>query len=169
MTAEEFDQLYQDTLQKMEAYAQTQQTEDQQANARHQIHHLKINHDFFKHGLVELGRKYHLCNVCGMIELCSYTEPTKTQLQETGLCFHCNHWNQIAAVMKPHYLIVKGCLYRDGGNKPNERRDFLGFGGHVWKIKHSDGRTWETNNLWHDGTIPHEYRTQLPDNAEFLP
>lgn len=48
-------------------------------------------------------------------------------------------------------------------------RDGLGFGGHRWHFRMSDGREIITHNLWHQGSIPIEYRDQLPDNATLVP
>jgi len=35
-------------------------------------------------------------------------------------------------------------------------------------IKFRDGRSVTSTNLWCQGTIPLQYRDELPDNAEFV-
>lgn len=54
------------------------------------------------------------------------------------------------------------------GDKNNAPRSFKGYGGAKWKIKFHDGREVETDNLWHNGTIPPALREFMPDNAEFV-
>jgi hypothetical protein len=44
-----------------------------------------------------------------------------------------------------------------------------GFGGHPFGIEFFDGRRVTTRNLWHQGTVPPQYRDRYPDNARFVP
>lgn len=63
-------------------------------------------------------------------------------------------------------IVVKGVHYRIGST-PYPKRG-LGFGGSHWKIRmHATNEIIDTCDLWHQGTIPEEYRQVLPDNASF--
>jgi hypothetical protein len=42
-----------------------------------------------------------------------------------------------------------------------------GFGGQRFVIRFFNGREVTTCNLWHQGTIPAQFRGRLPDNAHF--
>jgi hypothetical protein len=81
------------------------------------------------------------------------------------LCFHCNYWRKLAALaVDPISVRVNGVHYQIGpANEP-----FPGFGGRRFKISFHDGRVVETCNLWHQGTIPGEWRSELPDNARMV-
>lgn len=67
---------------------------------------------------------------------------------------------------------VKGNHYQFGTPILADRttyRGMLGFNGHIWKVKFFDDRPQIiTNNLWHQGKIPDEFKDKLPDNAEFV-
>jgi hypothetical protein len=43
-----------------------------------------------------------------------------------------------------------------------------GYGGAKWRVQFLDGREVETSNLWHQGTVPEQYRRYLPDNAVLI-
>jgi hypothetical protein len=45
---------------------------------------------------------------------------------------------------------------------------FRGHGGRRFDIEFFDGRTATTRNLWHQGTVPAEWRYRYPDNARFV-
>jgi len=45
---------------------------------------------------------------------------------------------------------------------------FRGHSGRKFTIRFDDGRTVTTTNLWSQGTIPEEFKSDLPDNARFL-
>lgn len=167
MTNEEFEQMYAESLTRIDAWIATQKTEKQIFSAQGRKRHVEMNHTFFKH-CVTKGERLHLCKHCGMLEAGNYIEPIKTRLRENGLCFFCDNWEQTVKQVDPDRLIIDGHIYGDGGNQPNHSRPhLLGFGGHKWKIER-DGKVWETNNLWSGFTIPEEYRSALPDNARFV-
>lgn len=158
-------QIYEKALISLDAYIATQVTEKQISGAKHQKHHLEINKNYFIYNLIK-GEAYVVCKHCGTIEFGRYFEPIGSRLLETSVCFHCDHWEQIAAKPKKNLLVIDGSTYTDGGHSIG-RKDFLGFGGHLWTIKQGN-KTWQTNNLWHGGTIPNEFRDRLSDNAEFV-
>lgn len=62
---------------------------------------------------------------------------------------------------------VNGKHYMDGGSTElTSSRN--GFGGSLFRVKFHDGRYLETNNMWHQGTIPDHFKERLPDNAVFV-
>lgn len=166
MDEQQFEEMYKKSLSLLDAYIATQQTNEQIADAKHHKHHVEINKNYLKSRALS-GEHLHICKTCGSIESATFTEPSKSQLIENGTCFHCNHWQQLAKEQDKTRLIINGQTYKDGGNSPKSRSDFLGFGGRKWKIE-QDGVVFETNNLWSGGTIPNEYRYLLPDNAKFI-
>ena len=81
-------------------------------------------------------------------------------------CFKKHYWNQIVKEKEEH-IVINGVCYCDDGDRPERNAPFLGHSGRRFWIKYLDGRTITTNNLWYQGEIPEEYRSALPDNAEF--
>lgn len=61
---------------------------------------------------------------------------------------------------------IEGKHYR-AGKQTNAPSYCKGFGGSKFVIEFFDGRVIETDNLWHQGTIPPVWRAKLPDNARF--
>lgn len=168
ISEEDFEAMYADSLARLDAYIARQVTEKQIISAQHHKNTVVINHNFYTH-CAKRGERMYLCKQCGKLETGNYCEPHKTQMLEDETCFHCNHWKQEAIKVDPKRLVIDGHVYGDGGNQPNaQRTDWLGFGGHLWKIER-DGKVWETNNLWSGSTIPQEFVHLLPDNAKFLP
>jgi hypothetical protein len=78
-------------------------------------------------------------------------------------------WQQLIWTRhNPDHVIVKGTHYTIGPEDPGIRRQWRGFHGDRFVIQFKDGRRVVSTNLWCQGTIPHEHREQLPDNAEFV-
>lgn len=74
------------------------------------------------------------------------------------------YWHR---VIGPESIIVAGVHYRDGGYAADTHRPFLGFAGRLWGVRRlTDGHTWQTNNLWHQGDLPSELG--LADTHEFV-
>ncbi|MFG1709165.1 hypothetical protein ACFLIM_38840 [Nonomuraea sp. M3C6] len=61
-------------------------------------------------------------------------------------------------------VVVDGEHYAICGNTGG----FRGHGGRRFDIAFHDGRTATTRNLWHQGTVPPEWRHRYPDNARFV-
>lgn len=104
------------------------------------------------------------CVICGK-------EIEKSMFSNAVLCSAECHtkyfWREIIAEKDKH-IVIDGMCYYDGGNVDSRSRHmFLGFSGRRFWIRFKDGRTVTTNNLWHNGKIPEEFRDQLPDTAEF--
>lgn len=104
------------------------------------------------------------CVICGKeIEKSQYSGDVIC----SSICFHKNFWKKIISE-KDEYIIVNGHCYCDGGDRPNYMKaSYLGHAGRRFWIRFFDGRTITTNNLWYNGEIPEEFRSELPDTAEF--
>ena len=81
-------------------------------------------------------------------------------------CFKKHYWNEIVTEKEEH-IVINGVCYCDAGDRPGEKPSYLGHAGRRFWIRYFDGKTVTTNNLWYQGEIPEEYRSALPDNAEF--
>lgn len=120
------------------------------------------------------GHRVHFCACCGMPELANYQEPTKTRLIANGLCFGCDFWAEKRTTYNAQnrqgsMLVMRGWVYGDGGDKPNENASFLGFSGRRWHLYQiTTGKLWTTNNLWSAGDIPTSFISGMPDNAVSL-
>lgn len=165
VTTENYEEAFNLSKQRLQDYIVSQITPKQIVEAKHHLHHLEINKNYLRLQ-TEKGNVY-ICSRCGMLEAANYSGATKDHMVSEQICFHCDFWAQRSKEIKPSRLIINGETYGDGGNKPRERKDFLGFGGRLWKIER-DGEVWETNNLWYGGVIPQEYREVMPDNARFV-
>lgn len=101
------------------------------------------------------------CSICGK-------EISKSLFNGAILCsdecFNKDFWNKIV-LNKQNHIIVNGLCYCDAGDAPNGK--YLGYAGRRFYIRFNDGHEITTNNLWYQGKIPDEYRSQLPDNAVF--
>lgn len=87
-------------------------------------------------------------------------------------CFHCWFWLHHIGLKNgptPRSIIVKGVHYVDAGNKPKEPQSaFLGYGASKFYYrKIGESEYVETNNMWHQGTIPKRFN--IPDTHEFRP
>lgn len=165
ITAENYEEAFNLSKRRLEAYIASQVTPKQIAGAKHHLRHLEINKNYLRGRVAEGG--IYFCSRCGILEAANYSGAIKDRMTAKQICFHCDFWEQRSKEVKPSRLIIDGETYSDGGNKPNDRKDFLGFAGRVWKIER-DGNIWETNNLWYGGVIPQEYREVMPDNARFV-
>jgi hypothetical protein len=175
MTEEQFLALFKESQRRLNMYIMSQVTQDEIAQASHHKKALVMNEGFYRSVLVTSNEPYHLCKHCGYIELARYNDEIMARLRKDETCFVCDLWEQRAR----HYahigpcsqaVIVNGAIFGDAGNSPGGM--FLGHGGNVFTIKQTlvDGsvKVWQTNNLWHGGTIPQEFRERMADNAEFV-
>jgi len=74
----------------------------------------------------------------------------------------------INARTNPKHVVVKGVHYQIGPEDREIKRQWRGFHGDRYVIHFHDGRQVISTNLWCQGTIPLQFREQLPDNAEFV-
>lgn len=120
---------------------------------------LNINRVLYR---LDQCHQYTTCVTCGQPYFVSeYPEMNQSQ------CFTCNFWDdRVKLIGKEGVYVCDGNLYKDAGNNPNERKDFLGHGGNEFRITTLTGKVIETNNLWHSGRIPSHY--QIEDNCSIV-
>jgi hypothetical protein len=101
------------------------------------------------------------CRICGKSESANYLR--NKRMVDESLCFSCNFWDEYSQpAMLSRSIRVAGSHYMDCGEAhPRDR----GCSGREFNIQMNDGRTIKTNNLWHQGTIPDRFKSQIPDNA----
>lgn len=118
---------------------------------------------------VEAGRIV-TCQHCGYPQDPDRSYDSKDFIKHQ-CCFHCWFWlHHLGLKDGPtkRSIIVKGVHYVDAGNKPREKSQFLGYGGAKWQYRRIGETDWvETNNMWHQGTIPKRFN--IPDTHEFKP
>jgi hypothetical protein len=109
------------------------------------------------------------CSVCGKNEELHWDFATNAECYGYRMCFICNFWRNHFAYDIDRSLRIEGNHYIDCGSVDDlSEYRFIGHGGAKFKIKKSDGTIIETNNLWHQGEIPKEWKDKLTDNAEFM-
>jgi hypothetical protein len=88
---------------------------------------------------------------------------------EKDACFRCRFWEEKENIGKGRHRLrvvrIQGEHYMIAEDNPSAA--FQGCGGRKFTILFYDGRRVETKNLWCQGTIPHHFRSRLPDNAVF--
>lgn len=87
------------------------------------------------------------------------------ELVEQCICFKCDFWKKKVGLSQS--IVVDGKHYTDGG-RSMDPPSWKGFGGHRWKIRMFSDQLIETDNLWHQGTIPPWFVDKIPNNAEFI-
>lgn len=101
------------------------------------------------------------CDACGQPQ--AYTNGTST-------CYPCVFWQTwVADRDRPYAVRVGGHHYSIHAAPPGTPKAHKGMSGDLRTVRFFDGRTVETDNVWHQGEIPVRFRAQLPDNAEFVP
>lgn len=110
------------------------------------------------------------CVQCKKVEELRWMASINKELFENKWCFDCHFWEEKvrwAATSEKLCLRIDGHHYVANGIVP---RGFgMGFGGRLFKYKIlATGEVGETNNLWHQGTIPDNFKERLPDNAVFI-
>ncbi len=78
---------------------------------------------------------------------------------------HEKFWQDIKKDLEtnPNRFIANGMSYSIGAYEPNDK--FRGHGGRKFYVHFNDGRVVETENLWTNGSIPEEFKSELPDTA----
>lgn len=108
------------------------------------------------------------CQQCGTPEAAYYIEETRIRLIHHQLCFNCDFWVQrfFRHITDPDSMIVEGQAYVAYPFNTSSRSTMRGYGGRVFTFKRlSDGSTFESNDVWHQGVIPEWIRCVMPDNA----
>ncbi len=132
------------------------------------IRDIAMNLNYYPSQLVEV---FYLYKPCGKPSL-RHTSVDKPC--EKDLCFHCNHWNNIAKSLStplcktdPFYRVLSPI--NDGYElvhfTPKLSKEvmsmFLGHGGRVFQFEMPWGELLESNNVWSGGYLPKRYHEQL--------
>lgn len=138
-----------------------------------QVRDYNLNKDWYDRKFVkrQLNDEVVECTHCGYPQILGDSANDEA-MEQHKVCFHCWFWlHHIGLKDGPtrRSIIVNGKHYIDGGNKPKEgNKSFLGFGGAEWIYRKVGETEWtETNNMWHQGTIPK--RLNIADTHEFKP
>ena len=109
------------------------------------------------------------CQHCKKPIWLSWLKPTSKQLIDALECFGCNHFMKLHRGKDDSCVVIeredKRFHYMVGTNTTPSRMN--GFGGQKFIIHFLDGRTVETVDLWHQGTIPVHLYQFFPVNARF--
>lgn len=137
------------------------------------VRNYTMNKEYYEREYAEAVEKGNVveCHVCEYPQVIgtSYDDP---EMVEHKVCFTCWFWlHRMGLKDGPtkKSIIVKGVHYVDAGNKPKEPRSaFLGYGGSKFYYRKIGELEYvETNNMWHQGTIPKRFN--IPDTHEFRP
>jgi len=107
------------------------------------------------------------CQHCKKPIYLSWLKPTSQKLIQALECFNCNHFMNLYRGKDTIVIEREGERrhYQLGSNTTPSSRN--GFGGQKFIIHFLDGRTVETVDLWHQGTIPVHLYQYFPVNASF--
>lgn len=109
------------------------------------------------------------CKCCGKIFRANYVEERKERMLQKHYCFNCDFWDEANKSKGNKRIIINGQKNSDGGWVGKNYEGFKGHGGHVFYIEWLEsGEVFKTNNLWHQGEIPPEFKDKMPDNAKFI-
>lgn len=106
-----------------------------------------------------------VCRICDSV---FYRDTKQNQhIPDNHACDECRHWYQMWEVRnEPTTVRINGEHYIIGDINAKSK----GLGGQKHKIAFFDGRVVETDNLWHQGSIPIVWAMYgLTDNAKFAP
>lgn len=142
---------------------------DNELNVRNYV----LNTEYYEREFAkaEAEGKVYECSQCGYPRVIDGRVDEEVMI-EHKVCFTCWFWLHHLGLKNgptPRSIIVKGTHYVDAGNKPKEARSaFLGYGGsNFYYRKIGESEYVETNNMWHQGTIPKRFN--IPDTHEFRP
>lgn len=112
------------------------------------------------------------CSHCGE----SY-DMKHTTREDDGMCFTCSFWttryhghlaHKDAEYPETISFIVDGAAYYAHYTREGERG--MGFGGSKFIFERLDtGEQFMSRNVWHQGTVPDNFKDILPDNAKIVP
>ena len=105
------------------------------------------------------------CQICGKeMEKFLYSD-IEGNVWCSDQCYEKAFWNRC---LDQDAIIINGRCYHDGGNGLSVN-GFKGFDGSLYIIKNlKTGHVWETDNLWYNGEIPDNLRSEFPDTHEFV-
>lgn len=107
------------------------------------------------------------CKLCNKTVSLAYTDGVRKELKERQLCFGCNFWYGLQyEIPEEDRIIIDGEHYVILPDSP--QRKYSGYGGREFVIKRNDGSLVVTRNLWHQGSIPEQFKSRFTNNACFL-
>lgn len=114
----------------------------------------------------------HICHVCGALENGHYNTWAEEDFRKNQCCQKCNFWfSKIANYgvgFDKHFVDGDWNMYLCRDSK--EARDggpvMRGFGGRMVRVNFSDGTYVISTNMWTQGTVPEDWRTKFPINAQ---
>lgn len=136
------------------------------------VRNYDLNKDYYEREYAEAVEKGEIVECCK----CGYPQrvghhSNDVEMVQHKVCFTCWFWYYHLGLKdgpRKNSIIVNGTHYVDGGNKPNEKSAFLGFGGSKFVYRKIGETEWtETNNMWHQGKILK--RLNIADTHEFKP
>lgn len=88
----------------------------------------------------------------------------RVRLVKSGVCGYCDSWVDLWRRRDSKDTVrINGEHYAIGDGETVS----LGMGGTSHTIRFDDGRLVTTKDLWHQGTIPAQFKNVMPDNAKF--
>lgn len=95
----------------------------------------------------------HTCKHCGKYEDREFMGSRMDTMRERQTCFSCDYWfDQLEE--REHALVTKDFYHMRAA--PGEKG--YGCGGRKHTIHLTDGTSYESRNVWHQGTIPKHMR-----------
>lgn len=108
------------------------------------------------------------CIHCGQpMDSDRYCEETKARLKAAHSCHSCDFWVEKAKDRHVHALISKEWSHMVA--EPGVHKGvFLGCGGQAFRIVKTDGSSYVSNSVWHQGRIPEHLRYLFEPNLESM-
>lgn len=114
-----------------------------------------------------------------------YLDDDSVRRRSVGICASCDHWIELWQSRGNDNIVrVDGQHYMYGNHlqdaritqdttlemlaKSMPKKSGLGMGGSPIIIRFNDGRVVITNDLWHQGQIPTQFKNVMHDNAEMV-
>lgn len=94
--------------------------------------------------------------------------PIRSIMERDGVCYSCAFWIRLYEKNKnnPNWLIIDGESWIANPfvpNTNNKTRRFMGMGGRMMEAISNDGRKIISNDWWHQGKIPEEFKDLNPE------
>ena len=119
------------------------------------------------------------CPICGRVDDPEeyINSPIRKIMEEKEVCFHCSFWYNIHKrdhIKDPSTtpVVVNHSHWSYPSLEPVHSSKSYGWTYRPVPTMHyilfEDGRIAETNQLWHQGEIPKQFRQLIPNNAVFI-